>query len=178
MLPSLLQPRRRNTTLALHNSFSIFHSVHFAIFWIQWVFWCSCHFLFSPNFFFPSWNPLFISGAFLLISSCCCLRLSPLSWRPYALTSYWGSKTFIQNSLLVTEINPFQKSGSSFFLRAQENLPLPCAEALFHGLLFVYFLLFTILKFRQTYPDNVFVNRYSSKVYPCPFSTLLMRKLL
>lgn len=91
-------------------------------------------------------------------------------------SSYCESKTSVQNSFLVTIINLFQKTGS-FLLRSQDKIPLPCTDASFPRLMFVQFLLFTVLKFLQTYPDTVLVNRFSGKLYPCSFSALPMRKL-
>lgn len=107
------------------------------------------------NIFFFLMKLLSISVAFLLTSSSCSLWLPPLSWRPYFLTSYWGSKIFVQCSLLVTRINPFQKKKKSLFssgIWGQASFSL-CWSFL-HGLMFVYFLLFTILKFWQIYPDT------------------------
>lgn len=136
--------------------------------------WC-CHFLFSEISFFLI-KLLSISVAFLLMSSSYSLWLPPLSWRPYFLTFYWGSKTFVQHSLLVTRINPFQKKISVFFVVwGQASFSL-CWSFL-HGLMCVYFLLFTTLKFWQSYPDSMFVNRLS-QVYTFPFSALPIRKLL
>lgn len=61
-------------------------------------------------------------------------------------SSYCESKTSVQNSFLVTIINLFQKTGS-FILWSQDEISLPYADASFPGLMFVQFLLFTVLKF-------------------------------
>lgn len=112
--------------LTLHNRFFlIFCSDNFAMFWIQWVFESGVVIFCSLKFLFFLIKLLSISVAFLLISSSYSLWLPPLSWRPYFLSFYWGSKTFVQHSLLVTRINPFQKKMSVFFWGLRTSFLFP-----------------------------------------------------